>query len=280
MSVLSKPVPFKILAVATLAVLVSGCAHDDDFSGITEGVFGSESGSSIKDVVANDIAPPAPIPSEAPAVEAQVADGYPVPITAAQAGVPPSDPRREISEATIAAQHVAWGEPATVPVSVQGPQAVADSDGPYLLDTGDRLRIFVYGQPNLSRQYVVDHDGKIAIPLIGNVTARGKTTDQVQGAVRSRLGAEFVKDPQVTVDVQQNRPFFILGEVRNAGQFPYVSGMVVETAIAIAGGYSDRASDRKYRITRRINGTVEQIEAPGDYVVKPGDTIYVFERFF
>lgn len=173
----------------------------------------------------------------------------------------------------------AWSAPTVVPVALQGPQAVADTDGPYLLDTGDRLRIFVYGQPNLSRLYIVDHEGKIAVPLIGNISARGKTTTQLQATIRARLGAEFVKDPHVTVDIQQNRPFFILGEVRNAGQYPYVSGMTVETAVAIAGGYTERASQRKYRITRRINGFVEQIEAPGDYVLKPGDTIYVFERF-
>lgn len=184
------------------------------------------------------------------------------------------------TEAVLEAEQVAFGEPAPMPPIPVGPQAVADTDGPYLLDSGDRLRIFVYGQPNLSRLYVVDHDGKIAVPLIGEISARGKTTSQLQAAIRSRLGAEFVKDPQVTVDVQQNRPFFIYGEVKNAGQFPYVSGMTVETAIAIAGGYTERASSRKYRLTRRINGYVEQIEAPGDYVVKPGDTVYVFERFF
>jgi len=182
------------------------------------------------------------------------------------------------SEPVIAAEahQVAWGEPALVPA---GPQAVADADGPYLLDTGDRLRIFIYGQPNLSRLYVVDHEGKIAVPLIGSISARGKTTTQLQATIRARLGAEFVKDPHVTVDIQQNRPFFILGEVRNAGQYPYVSGMTVETAVAIAGGYTERASQRKYRVTRRINGFVEQIEAPGDYVLTPGDTVYVFERF-
>jgi polysaccharide export outer membrane protein len=84
----------------------------------------------------------------------------------------------------------------------------------------------------------------------------------------------------VTVDILQNRPFFILGEVKAAGQYPYVSGMTVETAIAIAGGYSERASVRSFRITRRNNGFVEQIEAPSDYVMQPGDTIYVHERFF
>lgn len=160
-----------------------------------------------------------------------------------------------------------------------GPQAVAESDGPYLLDSGDKLRIFVYGQPNLSRIYTVDHAGMITVPLIGAVKARGLTTFDLEGVIRRRLGSEYVRNPQVTVDMQQNRPFFILGEVRNSGQYPYVSGMTVQTAIAIAGGYTERASERTFRITRRINGYVEQIEAPSDYVVKPGDTIFVYERF-
>lgn len=175
---------------------------------------------------------------------------------------------------------ISWGEPQVVPAELAGaPHAVADTDGPYLLDTGDRLRVFVYGQPNLSRGYTVDHSGAITVPLIGRIKARGKTTRDLQFAIRDRLGAEYVRNPQVTVDVQQNRPFFILGEVRNAGAFPYVSGMTVETAIAIAGGYSERASTRSFRISRRINGFVETIEAPADYIVRPGDTVFVHERF-
>ncbi len=179
------------------------------------------------------------------------------------------------------AETVAWGEPAVVPAGFGGgPHAVADADGPYLLDTGDRLRVFVYGQPNLSRAYTVDHEGRITVPLIGYVEARGRTTSSVEQTIRHRLASEFVRDPEVTVDILQNRPFFILGEVKAAGQYPYVSGMTVETAIAIAGGYSERASDRSFRLTRRNNGFVEQIEVPSDYVVQPGDTVYVYERFF
>lgn len=169
-----------------------------------------------------------------------------------------------------------WGEAAVYPAAYadEGP------GGSYLLDTGDRLRVFVYGQPNLSRAYTVDHDGNIVVPLIGQVRARARTTHGVQETIRRRLGAEFVRDPQVTVDVLQNRPFFIYGEVKAGGQYPYVSGMTVETAIAIAGGFSERASTRSFRITRRSNGFVDQIEAPGDYPVQPGDVVYVNERFF
>lgn len=173
---------------------------------------------------------------------------------------------------------VVWSEPTVVPVAVHGPQAVADTDGPYLLDSGDRLRVFVYGQPNLSRLYTVDHGGWITVPLIGAVKARGVTTFDLERTIKHKLGAQYVKDPHVTVDIAQNRPFFILGEVRSAGQYPYVSGLTIKSAVAIAGGFSERANERKVQITRRINGLVERLDVPDDYVLLPGDTIYVYER--
>ncbi len=186
----------------------------------------------------------------------------------------------EPAEADAGPAFHAWTAPTVVPVALQGPQAVADTDGPYLLDSGDRLRIFVYGQPNLSRVYVVDHGGWITVPLIGGVKARGLTTFDLERSLKAKLGAQYVRDPHVTVDMHQNRPFFILGEVRTAGQYPYVSGMTVKTAVAIAGGFSERANERKFQITRRINGLVEKLDVPDDYVVLPGDTIQVYERFF
>lgn len=169
-----------------------------------------------------------------------------------------------------------WGSPNITKVTVTD----ADPVNAYKLDTGDRLRVFVYGQPNLSRLYTVDHDGKIVVPLIGAVKARGLTVYGVAGAIRSRLGVQYVRDPQVTVDVHQNRPFFILGEVRNAGQYPYVSGMSVMQAAAIAGGSSERANEKRARITRRIGESNEILEVTADAIVEPGDTVYVHERFF
>lgn len=173
------------------------------------------------------------------------------------------------------------GRPALGRMSIQNdPNAAVDGDGPYLVDTGDELRIFVYGHPNLSRLYKVDHDGKVAIPLIGNVATRGLTTYGLERKVRHLLGSQYIRDPQVTIDVYRNRPFFILGEVRSPGAFAYVNGMTVEAAVAIAGGYSERANLQKMRVSRRVNGMVEMMDVPPDYTVLPGDTVYVFERFF
>jgi polysaccharide export outer membrane protein len=153
-------------------------------------------------------------------------------------------------------------------------------EGPYLLDSGDRLRIFVYGHPNLSRLYNVDQQGMVSVPLIGDVRARGRTTSTLGRAIAARLAAQYVKEPQVTVDIAQNRPFFILGEVRNAGQYPFVSGMTAQAAVAIAGGFAERADESRVHITRRRhNGIIEKMDVPPDYVVKPGDTLYVYERW-
>lgn len=185
-------------------------------------------------------------------------------------------PQRMVSPAPMAPP-VAWGPAVVVSADMTGGPTGHE---PYILDTGDRLRVFVYGQPNLSRLYVVDQVGNIAVPLIGSVRARGRTTVDLERSIAAKLGREFVKDPQVTVDVAQNRPFFILGEVRLPGQYPYVSGMSVETAVAIGGGYTERASQRSFRITRKLGPLVDQIEAPADYTLQPGDTVYVFERFF
>jgi polysaccharide biosynthesis/export protein len=174
-----------------------------------------------------------------------------------------------------------WGPATVIPTTlvVQSDDDIS-AHGRYLLDTGDKLRIFVYGQPNLSRIYTVDQQGFVSVPLIGNMKARGMTTVGLERSIRSKLGAQFVKDPQVTVDISQNRPFFILGEVRAAGQYPYVSGLTVQSAVAVAGGYSERANERRVQITRKTDEYVEKMDVPGDYMIQPGDTIYVYERWF
>lgn len=195
----------------------------------------------------------------APATHAGAADGW-GPIISERGGAPEDLP--------------------VTPVTNKGPHAVAHADARYLLDSGDQLRIFVYGQPNLSRIYTVDHNGNIMVPLVGVLRAQRLTTYQLANVLRVRLGSRFVRDPQVTVDMHRNRPFFILGEVRTPGQYPYVSGMTVETAVAIAGGYTPRASKRGFRVSRRVDGIVEVDEATAHYVIQPGDTISVAERFF
>lgn len=150
----------------------------------------------------------------------------------------------------------------------------------YTLAAGDRLRVIVFGQDNLSNIYTVDGAGKIAMPLIGAVPVGGQTTGQAARAIEGKLSAGFVREPHVTVEMDAYRPFYILGEVTTSGQYAYVNGMTVETAVAIAAGFGPRAA-RDYAVLTRTtpSGLVSGI-VPMTYAVRPGDTIVVKERFF
>lgn len=154
------------------------------------------------------------------------------------------------------------------------------AEPPYTLDTGDRLRIIVFGQQNLSSVYAVDAGGRIAMPLIGSVEARGRTPQQLARSVAAALQRGFMRDPSVSAEVVTYRPFFILGEVNNPGQYPYVAHMTVETAVAIAGGYSPRGSTGEVKISRTVNGATTRFKAPTTFKIRPGDTIRVKERWF
>jgi polysaccharide export outer membrane protein len=152
--------------------------------------------------------------------------------------------------------------------------------GPYRLDSGDRLRVTVFEQPSLSNAYSVDASGYVAMPLIGTVPARGLTTQELAGSVAGALRNGYLRDPDVSVEVDTYRPFFIMGEVRNPGQYTYVSGLTVQTAVAIAGGYAPRARQGAAEITRQINGETLVGRVPSTDPVRPGDVIRVEPRLF
>ncbi|MGX5733176.1 polysaccharide biosynthesis/export family protein [Bosea thiooxidans] len=157
---------------------------------------------------------------------------------------------------------------------------IAEPTGPYRLASGDRLRIIVFGQDNLSNIYAVDGSGRIAMPLINTVEAQGRTTQQLAQAIEAKLRAGYLREPKVSVEVETYRPFFVLGEVTNSGQFPFVHGMTVQTAVAIAGGFSPRGQRNSADITRQIDGQTVTATVPITYPVQPGDTITIKERWF
>lgn len=162
-------------------------------------------------------------------------------------------------------------------VEANGYQASAQ---PYLLDSGDQLRIVVFGQDDLSNTYAVDSGGKLAMPLIGAVDARGQTIRQLESNIEGRLRNGYLRSPDVTVEIAAYRPFFIMGEVKTPGQYPYVNAMTVQTAVAIAGGFTERANKRQVEITRQAGDKLVLGEAGMAGGVRPGDTIYVKERLF
>jgi polysaccharide export outer membrane protein len=166
-----------------------------------------------------------------------------------------------------------------VPVAQQR-RVMSIEGGPYTLDSGDKLRIVVFGQDTLSNTYAVDANGNVSMPLIGQVNARGLTTAQLSGAIAGRLKASFIRDPSVAVEIETYRPFFILGEVTYPGQYPYVANMTVETAVAIAGGFTPRATRNTVTLTRKIDGVPARFKLPLNYPIRPGDTLTVGERWF
>jgi polysaccharide export outer membrane protein len=150
----------------------------------------------------------------------------------------------------------------------------------YTLDSGDKLRVVVFGQEGISGSYLVDAGGNISLPLAGTLPARGFTTHQVAQEITDKLKRGYVRDPHVTVTIDTYRPFFILGEVTTPGQYPFVPNMTVENAIAVAGGFAPRAQKQTVEITRNAGAQRFTGNVPLNYPMRPGDTIVVKERWF
>lgn len=151
---------------------------------------------------------------------------------------------------------------------------------PYVLDAGDRIRVTVFEQESLSNVYAIDQSGYIAFPLVGSVAARGYTVQQIEKQIAQKLRNGYLRDPDVSVEVDRYRPIFVMGEVGAAGQYSYVPGMTIHKAIAAAGGFSPRANQANVDVTRQINGEVITGTVETSDPLLPGDTVYVRERFF
>jgi len=164
---------------------------------------------------------------------------------------------------------------AAMPVAYAAPVS-AHHDAPYHLDAGDKLRVVVFGQEGLTNTYAIDAGGAITMPLIGAVTARGRTPAGLAAEIAAKLRNGYIREPSVAVEVETYRPFFILGEVAAPGQYPYVPNMSVESAVAIAGGFSPRAKRDSVTLTHNADRVIVPLGTP----IGPGDTVLVGERWF
>src|SRR3954453_15203097 len=179
--------------------------------------------------------------------------------------------------APMAAMAASPGAPVAVAAM---PGFVEEAEVPYTLDTGDRLRIVVFGQEGLTNSYVIDAQGNLSIPLIGTIAARAHTTEELSHLIADRLRGGFIREPHVSIEIEMYRPFFILGEVIAPGQYPYVPHMTVETAVAIAGGYNPRAYRWETHLDRRAGTGTVRTSVPPLAHIRPGDTLTVKERWF
>jgi polysaccharide export outer membrane protein len=172
------------------------------------------------------------------------------------------------------------GGPETMPEAAMAPVMVEPPEPAYVLGSGDKLRVVVFGQEGLSNSYSVDAAGYITMPLIGPVPARQRTPMALSRAIADKLRNGYIREPHVAVEIEAYRPFFILGEVTAPGQYPYVANMTVETAVAIAGGFTPRAFKQTVEVSRNGDGQPYRGKVPLAFQVRPGDTILVGERWF
>jgi polysaccharide biosynthesis/export protein len=169
---------------------------------------------------------------------------------------------------------------AAQPVAYAAAPPPAPHDAVYRLDAGDKLRVVVYGQEGLTNTYAIDAGGSITMPLIGSVSARGRTPAGLAAEITGKLRNGFIRDPSVAVEIESYRPFFILGEVAAPGQYPYVPNMSVESAVAIAGGFSPRAKRDRVTLTHTDGSGSSRMVVPLGTALSPGDTVLVSERWF
>lgn len=164
-------------------------------------------------------------------------------------------------------------------MTIASGHALAQEAEIYRLGPGDKVRVSVFNEPSLSGVFEVDGSGHVALPLVGEMPARGITVRELEGQLTNVLAGGYLVSPRVAIEVINYRPFYIIGEVREPGRYPYVDGMTVMNAVAMAGGYTYRARESRAEIKRQGKDEVDRDASP-NATVMPGDVITIPERFF
>jgi protein involved in polysaccharide export with SLBB domain len=168
----------------------------------------------------------------------------------------------------------------TPPASTEEAPTGSISPSEYKLANGEKVRIVVSGEDKLSGEFTVDPAGNIAFPLVGKVRATGLSARELEESLGSKLKGRYLVNPRVFVEVLSHRPFYVMGEVRNVGEFAYRPGLNVVTAILLAGGYGSRASTSFVYIKRASGGEEREYPAQAGVLIFPGDIIRIPERYF
>ncbi|MEZ5817511.1 MAG: polysaccharide biosynthesis/export family protein [Hyphomicrobiaceae bacterium] len=150
----------------------------------------------------------------------------------------------------------------------------------YRLGVGDKVRLTVFGEPDLSGTFEINALGRVSLPLAGDVQAAGLDADALRAVATRRYSDGYLKNPRITVDVVGYRPIYVHGEVRTGGEFPYKTGLRLRDAVALAGGYTYRANQSYVLLSRSGLPNDAKVAMPTDMLVMPGDNIRVPERFF
>jgi protein involved in polysaccharide export with SLBB domain len=156
----------------------------------------------------------------------------------------------------------------------------AAASAPATLQPGDKIRVVVFGEDKLSGDYELDQAGQISVPLAGTIRAQGLTQNELEQALAKKFRSEYLRNPKVTVTIATLAPYYMMGEIKNPGQFAYRSGLNVLTAMAIAGGPTYRANRSTVEIQRRGEANRREYPISASVPVLPGDVINVPQRYF
>lgn len=164
--------------------------------------------------------------------------------------------------------------------SFAGPGPQRGAGGAYMLGPGDRLRIKIYNEPELTGDYEINSSGFVSLPLVGQVKASGATTNQLERIIAGKMRGQISQDPKVNVEIAAYAPFYIHGEVKKAGEYPYRPGLTMADAVATAGGLTYRANEGRIYLRRAGSPVEEMVSLDMRVRVYPGDNIRVDERIF
>jgi polysaccharide export outer membrane protein len=201
------------------------------------------------------------------------------PATAPTPVMAPADP-------VAAPAQTSTTQTASAPAATSLSKPVSEAGGArlyeYTLGSGDQIRVIVFGEPDLSgEKFFVSGEGKVSLPLIGEVSAIGLTATQLQDKIAAAfLDGGYLKNPRVNVEILTFRPFYILGEVGKPGEYPFSNGMTVERAVATASGYTYRADHKKIFIKHANDEKEVAVPLTSQVMIQPGDTVRVPERYF
>lgn len=170
--------------------------------------------------------------------------------------------------------------PLPSPDQISRAPATGAMDG-YRLGTGDEIKVTVFDEPTLSGPVTVDGLGTITLSLAGQVQVKDLTLPEAERAIEAKYrDGKILKNPRVTADMVKGRPYYILGEVNKAGEYPFTSGLTVMNAVAAAGDFTYRADKRKVMVTGASDGVEREVTLTPTTPVHPGDRIRVRERLF
>ena len=200
---------------------------------------------------------------------------YTPPTPGSRPAAPPASPTASPTSPVSAGAPAAQAGAAVAVPSAADPATLS-----YVLGPRDKLRIIVYGEPDLTGEFTIAGDGELSFPLIGQVHAGGRSVDDLRNELVSRLSQGYLKDPRVSAEVLTFRPYYILGEVAKPGEYPYSSAITVINAVATAGGFTYRANKKIVFIKKPTDAKEEKVKLTGELTIEPGETIRVVERLF